>query len=154
MNILICGHRAYAAHGLAMLLEKAGHRVICFSRGVEGKKDNIISGKVKNIDTNRFLDEKIDVIINFILLENGTLQDNIDYAAALCRLSKKKQVRKLIHLSSISSYPNDVHIITDQTEMDHNASLKGRYGAMKVVVDEYLIHERETNKLPLVLFRP
>lgn len=154
MNILICGHRAYAARGLASLLEDAGHRLICFSRGSEGRERNVVTGDVKRIDENPFISENIDVIVNFILLKDCTPQDNIEYTAALCRFAKKHQVTKLIHLSSISSYPNDATIITDRTEMDHDASLKGKYGALKVLIDEYLVHERDTEGLPVVLFRP
>lgn len=154
MNILICGHRAYAARGLAPLLENAGHKVVCFSRGSEGKDGNIITGDVKSIDRNPFIEWDIDVIVNFILLKDGTPQDNIEYISALCRLAKKHHVAKLIHLSSISSYPNDAAVITDNTEMDHNAMLKGKYGSLKVLVDEYLIREREMYGLPVILLRP
>ena len=154
MNILICGHRAYAARGLVSLLENAGHEVICFSRGEVYREENVITGDVKAIDQNPFFKEHIDVIVNFILLKDGTPQDNIEYAAALCRLARKQNVARLIHLSSISSYPNDVTLITDKTEMDHKAGMKGGYGALKVLVDEYMIHERDAHRLPVVLFRP
>lgn len=154
MNILICGHRAYAARNLKEHLKQAGHTVICFSRGELKREGDVVTGLVNEIDTNPLLLDEIDVVINFILLKNGTLEDNLAYIEALCRFCEKRKVKKLIHLSSISSYPNETELITEETGIDHNYALKGNYGAQKVLIDEYLIKQRDERRLPLVFLRP
>lgn len=154
MNILICGHRAYAARNLEERLKQAGYTVICFSRGEVKRENNVVTGLVTEIDTNPLLPNEIDVVINFILLKNGTFKDNLAYIEALCRFCEKRKVKRLIHLSSISSYPNDTELITEDTEIDHNYRLKGNYGAQKVLIDKYLIKQRDEKGLPLVFLRP
>lgn len=154
-TVLLCGHRAYAARGLAELLQGAGYRVLCFSRGAEKRNGNVVTGNVLNVGKNPYLcEERIDIVINFIMLKDGSAEDNISYISALCQLAVNKHVERFVHLSSISSYPNDVKVITDETEMDCNANLKGGYGARKVVVDAYLMQQRDSANLPVILIRP
>ena len=157
MKILICGHRAFAAKGLVGLLKSKGHDVFCFSRGKgggEGIEGNAVFGRVDQIDKNQYLNEHFDVVVNFILLKDDTFENNLAYIEALCRFCKEKNVGKLIHLSSISSYPNDASTIDEDTDIDHKYQLKGGYGALKVLVDEYLIKQRDEEKLPVVFVRP
>lgn len=154
MNILICGHRAFAARNLKELLKQAGHTVICFSRGEVKREGDVVTGLITEIDTNPLLLEEIDVVINFILLKNGSFEDNLAYVEALCRFCEKRKVKKLIHISSISAYPNEAKLITEETEIDHNYRLKGGYGAQKVLIDEYLIKQRDERGLPIIFLRP
>ncbi|WP_273164011.1 NAD-dependent epimerase/dehydratase family protein [Bacteroides fluxus] len=154
MNILICGHRAFAARNLKERLKQIGHTVICFSRGEEKREGDTVTGLITQIDTNPLLLEEIDVVINFILLKKESFEDNLAYIEALCRFCKKKKIKKLIHISSISVYPNEAELITEETEIDHNYRLKGGYGAQKILIDEYLIKQRDEKGLPLILLRP
>ena len=92
-TVLLCGHRAYAARGLTELLQGAGYRVVCFSRGAEERDGDVVTGNVLRVDENPCLkEEKIDVIINFIVLKDGTAEDNVAYISALCRFAKNKCV--------------------------------------------------------------
>lgn len=91
-TILICGHRAYAARGLKKELEKAGHNVFEYSRGDIARKDNTITGPVLDIDKNPLLTENIDVVINFIILQQKSLDENIAYIDALLRFCTAKGV--------------------------------------------------------------
>ena len=66
-NILICGHRAYAAHGLKEVLTECGHNVFEFSRGDNYDTDYVISTrelirifKETGIDLKELEDEDFD----------------------------------------------------------------------------------------------
>lgn len=148
MKILICGHRAYAARGLEALLKSKGYDVLSFSRSKDGKDNStnlptderIITGNVLEVDKNPYLlSENINVIINFILMEGTSEEYNLRYMEALCHLADKVGAQKLIHMSSISCYANDEKLITENTSIDVHPELKGRYGAVKVKVDNFLL---------------
>ena len=153
MKILICGHRAYAAKGLCSELENKGYEVVCFSRGEQKKEGNVITGNVLEIDNNHYLiNDKFDVIINFILLADASINDNIRYISALCNLADKTETKKLIHMSSISCYPNDSALISANTAIDSHPEFKGYYGALKINVDNYLLNRK--SKFKVVMMRP
>ena len=155
MNILICGHRAFAARGLADKLSHSGHEVLCFSRGEVMENDNVITGPVDKIDCNPFLvNKKIDAIINFIVLKDRSLDENQAYIDSLVRMAKTHNVSKFIQISSISSYPNDAKIIDENTAIETDGSLKGAYGSLKVGVDQSLIGAKCKLGLPVVFVRP
>src|SRR5207249_3024913 len=46
VRTLLCGHRSFAARGLAEALEGAGHQVVRFSRGEVGRAQRSVSGPV------------------------------------------------------------------------------------------------------------
>lgn len=161
MRILVCGHRAYAARGLVKLLQSKGYDVVCFSRDKEGKEtvttmpkgERNVTGNVLKIDENTYLlSEKIDVIINFILLEDASEEDNLRYAEALCRFASKIRAKKLIHMSSISCYANDERLISERTSIDPHPEMKGRYGTIKIKVDNILEGFKMDTRL--VMMRP
>lgn len=96
--------------------------------------------------------EKFDVIINFILLADKGIDDNLRYISALCNLAEKTKTKKLIHMSSISCYPNDSVLISGKTAIDSHPELKGYYGALKINVDNYLLNRISTYKV--IMMRP
>ena len=153
-TILICGHRAYAARGLKKELEKAGHNVFEYSRGDIARKDNTITGPVLDIDKNPLLTENIDVVINFIILQQKSLDENIAYIDALLRFCTAKGVKRLIQISSISSYPNDATLIKEDTLAETNLSKKGGYGIIKSAVDNRLEEAKRNVSFDIIFVRP
>lgn len=151
-TVLICGHRAYAAKGLKALLERKGHHVLEFSRGELGREGRVVVGPVTEIDKNPYFVENVDFVVNFILLQNGTVEENCDYINALVRFCKQKNVKRLIQISSISSYSNDTLLITEATPVDNRPELKGGYGVLKVVADKEL--EKNSGVVPVSFVRP
>lgn len=153
-RILICGHRAYAARGLKKVLEKQGHMVMEFSRGEVKREGNIITGPVLEMDKNPLFTEVIDVVVNFILLQQGTAKENEDYMVALLNFCKLHSVKRLIQISSISSYPNDAPLIKEDTPTEKRVELKGGYGIIKAAADKLL--EMNKNKVPfdIIFVRP
>jgi len=137
-RILICGHRSFAAQGLVERLQTAGHQVICFSRGEEGEKDDLVTGPVDRIDVNPHLSGAYDTLINYILLKEESAERNLAYLEAVTRFCLAHGVKHLIHISSMSVYPGSRQLITEQTPMETNALQKGNYGALKVISDQFL----------------
>ena len=154
MVILICGHRAYAARGLKAHLEQEGHQVLEFSRGEVMRKDNIIYGPVLEIDNNPMISEYIDVVINFIILQNDSIDHNEQYIHALLSFCQKRGVKSLIQISSISSYPNETLLINEDTPIDQKTEYKGPYGKIKAVVDQKLEKEKNKFSYEIVFVRP
>jgi len=139
-NILICGHRSFAAQGLEIMLQKAGHNVIKFSRGGISKKDNTITGPISQFyDNPHFRDIEIDIIVNYILLSDESLKKNETYLKDLLQLCKEKSVKYLIQISSISSYKDKIRKVDEESEIERDPANKGSYGSIKVAQDVYLM---------------
>lgn len=155
MKILICGHRSYAARTFKEKLEKAGHEVWCFSRGEILEEGNVITGPVLEMDKNPYLKVvTVDVVVNFILLDGQSVDDNLKYIDALCRWCEHAGVKRIVHMSSISVLPNSVSQINEDTPIDVHPELKGNYGAVKVAVDNQLLRWEKMSGIPVVLVRP
>ncbi len=98
-KILVCGSTSFAANGIVQRLTALGHDVLTFNRGEENKVGNSITGPVKSISTNRFIDDRIDIIINYLLVKNASVEENIEYISDLLALCKKANTKHLIHFS-------------------------------------------------------
>lgn len=155
MKVLICGHRSYAARNFKDKLEKAGHEVWCFSRGTVKESYHVVTGSVMEMDKNPFLKAiSIDIVVNFILLDGQPVEDNLKYIDALCKWCELVGVKRLVHMSSISVLPNSVSQVNEETPIDSNPELKGKYGAVKVAVDNKLLQWEKQSGIQVVLVRP
>lgn len=104
MRYLLCGHRSFAARGLAEALESAGHQVVRFSRGPAEAGGSIVGGPVEGLAENPGLQGRFDAVVNYIVLKDETVDSNARYAEALLRLCAARSVPHLVHISSISVY--------------------------------------------------
>lgn len=91
--------------------------------------------------------------MNFIFLQNGTIKENEDYISSLLKFCEKHRVGRLIQISSISSYPNSASIISEDSPIDLNIELKGRYGQMKVAADFKLEQASKKFKVNVIFVR-
>lgn len=154
MKILICGHRSYAARNFKEKLEKSGHEVWCFSRGNTCINGRVVSGPVMELDKNPFLTGiSIDVVVNFILLDNQSVEDNLKYVDALCKWCEREGVKRLVNMSSISVLPNSAENIDEETPIDTRPELKGNYGAVKIAVDTKLQEWGKTSSVKVIFVR-
>lgn len=153
-TILICGHRSYAARGLKKLLEKKGHQVLCFSRGEEKREGDVITGPVVDIMSNKHFKEPIDVVINFILIQNGDAKVNENYMTSLLMFCERRHVKRLIQISSISSYPNDAELIKESSPTETRMERKGHYGLIKSAADGVMERAIGHTDMEIVLARP
>jgi nucleoside-diphosphate-sugar epimerase len=152
-RVLVCGHRSFAAQGLVEKLTQAGHHVVCFTRGNVAVNDYVVTGPVYQLATNPHLGGSFDVVINYILIKEGTVQDNIDYIDSLLHFCGEHQVKHLIHLSSISVYDAKVHLVTEDAKIETEPHRKGSYGALKVASEQRILHQLPP-EIKLSLIRP
>lgn len=153
-NILILGSSSFIATGLSNILKKI-YNVDSFKRGTEQKADNIIYGNVYNLSKNPYLNKDYDVVINFIIIKNGDVSENIKYIDSVLDFCKSHQVKKLIHFSSIMVYNYALKEVNENTEIESlKNTIKSGYGEIKIGVDQYLIQQKENLPFELVLVRP
>lgn len=137
----MCGHRSFVASGFEKLLESNGVEYDLFSRGGEGRQGNVVLGDVMRMSDNQCLDT-YDTVVNFIILKDQSIEENLKYMKSLVAFCKKAGVRHLIQISSISVYSSSLEYVDETTPIDPNGELKGSYGSLKVAVDKYLQSEQ------------
>ena len=140
-KVLICGHRSFVASGIEKLLNAECIEYDVFSRGEEKRCGNIVTGDVLKMAKNAFLDT-YDMVVNFIIIKDKSIEDNIAYIKSLIDFCKKVGVKNLIHISSISVYPADVDYVDEESPIESNPVKKGTYGSVKVAVDQYLMSQK------------
>jgi nucleoside-diphosphate-sugar epimerase len=156
MRVLICGHRSFAARGLATLLRDAGHDVTCFSRGPVGESTSgerrTVTGPVDQIHANPHLHGKqFDAVVNYIMLKDEPIPPNLAYLDSLLQLIREQRIPHLVHISSISSYKGNVRVVTEDAPLEKEFEKKGSYGSIKAATDDYVIrHVPKETKLSLV----
>ncbi len=151
-KVLICGHRSFVATGLGKELDKAGITYDCFSRGEEKRDGNVVTGDVLAMANNACLDE-YDTVINYIILKEQSVEDNISYIKSLLDFCKKKKVKHLLQISSISVYPNEAVVVTESSDIEKDYHNKGGYASIKVAVDHYLM-EHSVEGMTVSFIRP
>ena len=142
-KILILGSRSFAATGLYELLTDAGLKVKCFDRGPINENIDFISSPVLELNKNKYLIKNFDVVINFILLKDQDIQDNLKYIESVIEYCKQNQVKRLLHISSLSVYPNYSKWINENSEIENDVDSKGAYSSIKIAVDKYLLGIKE-----------
>lgn len=81
-KVLICGHRSFVATGLMKELENNGISYDCFSRGEVKHDGDVVTGNVMNMADNDLLAE-YDTVVNYIILKEQSVEDNIAYIQSL-----------------------------------------------------------------------
>lgn len=154
-KILILGAHSFVASGLFNKLESSGYAVHDFSRGTEKKNENHIFGDYTNIANNRFLDSAYDIVINFAVLKNKSVTDNVNYIKSLVRFCKTHKVKRLIHFSSIMAYSYQLEEVNENSPIESLAeTYKKGYGELKIATDQYLLGIKDTLPFETVLVRP
>ncbi len=155
VRILIFGSRSFVGYGLAATLERNGHQVNLFSRGREGKEDDVIYGDYLHVGENPYFSAEYDAVINLAILKDQSTEDNLQYIHSLVDFCKSHKVQKLIHFSSIMVYDYQAAVVDENTPAETQSVTRKRgYGEIKVAVDEYLLAVRDSLPFELVLVRP
>lgn len=154
-NILILGANSFVASGFYKLLDMNKYHVYLFSRGTENRCNNKITGDYLTISKNKLLDNNYNVVINFAVLKDKTLNDNINYIKEVIEFCKNHNVKKLIHFSSIMAYKYDLEEVNETTKIETlDNTLKKGYGEFKIGVDQYLLNLKEEVPFEIILVRP
>lgn len=155
MKVLLCGHRSMASRGLIdSLSSKENVEIDCFSRGKIQKDGNIITGDVFNMVDNPFLSKTYDVVVNFIIIEDGfSIEKNLEYLKSLVAFCSLHGVKKLVHISTISVYPNTASYINESSHIENDSIKKGIYASMKLECDKYLMQCKDKG-FKIVFVRP
>lgn len=145
-KILICGATSFVANGLKELLLQNGYRVDSFGRN---------NGSYLEIDRYEGLSKHYDAVINYAVLKNQSMEENVRYIEALVRMCKEHGVKKLIHFSSIMVYNYHLVRLDENSPIDTvKDTLMEGYGKIKIAVDEYINSIKASLSFEVVLVRP
>ena len=146
VKILICGATSFVAQGFKDMLLQRGYEVDTFGRR---------NGNYLEIDKCGTLAARYDTVVNFAVLKDQSLEDNVAYAKALISMCKAKGVKMLIHFSSIMVYNYHLGHVDEYSPMDSVAdTMMEGYGKIKIAVDEYLNAVKEDLPFEVVMVRP
>lgn len=145
-KILICGATSFVAKGFKELLIQQGFDVDTF-----GRKD----GSYLEIDKNPRLADRYEAVVNFAVLKDQSIEDNVSYMKSLVEMCKQKQVKKLIHFSSIMVYNYHLGKLDENSPIDTvaNTMMEG-YGKIKIACDEFLNSIKQSLPFEVVMVRP
>lgn len=145
-KILICGATSFVAKGFKELLIQQGFDVDTF-----GRKD----GSYLEIDKNPLLADSYEAVVNFAVLKDQNIEDNVSYMKSLVEMCKQRQVKKLIHFSSIMVYSYHLGKLDENSPIDTvaNTMMEG-YGKIKIASDEFLNSVKQSLPFEVVMVRP
>lgn len=145
-KILICGATSFVAKGFNELLIQQGFDVDTF-----GRKD----GSYLEIDKNPMLADSYEAVVNFAVLKDQNIENNVSYMKSLVEMCRQKHVKKLIHFSSIMVYSYHLGKLDENSPIDTvaNTMMEG-YGKIKIACDEFLNSIKQSLPFEVVMVRP
>lgn len=145
-KILICGATSFVAKGFKELLIQQGFDVDTF-----GRKD----GSYLEIDKNPMLADSYEAVVNFAVLKDQNIENNVSYMKSLVEMCRQKHVKKLIHFSSIMVYSYHLGKLDENSPIDTvaNTMMEG-YGKIKIACDEFLNSIKQSLPFEVVMVRP
>lgn len=154
-QVLIFGKNSFVASGIDKYIGSNGYEIDFFSRGDEGKTDNVIYGKIENVGSNSYFAQQYDSVINYIVLKDKGVEENIEFIQTLLDFCVKYKVKKLIHFSSIMVYDYREKYVDELTLIESSIkTYKKGYGEIKIAVDEYLQSMKGRYAFEIILVRP
>lgn len=145
-KILICGATSFVAKGFKELLIQQGFDVDTF-----GRKD----GSYLELDKNPMLADSYEAVVNFAVLKDQNIENNVSYMKSLVEMCRQKHVKKLIHFSSIMVYSYHLGKLDENSPIDTvaNTMMEG-YGKIKIACDEFLNSIKQSLPFEVVMVRP
>lgn len=140
MKILILASSSFAATGLPESLTAAGHEVWTFNRSAIPKATaHDLAGNYDQLGaiTTQAM-TSCDVLINYAIVKNGTIEQNIAMADAVMDAARRLEVKRFIHISSISVLPSITGTINENA-VAVEARWKGIYSRVKASVEAHVV---------------
>ena len=154
-KVLFIGRTAFIAKELDSKLVNQPITPLWFSRGKEVAVGNIVYGEISELLQNKYLINKVDVIVNFSVLKDADFDENLKFIQLLFKLAKKMEVKRFIHISSMMVYPSNIETVTELSEIDnYKTTLKGQYARIKMCVDDWIIKNKAAHNFEVSLLRP
>jgi hypothetical protein len=152
---ILFGKNAFVAKGLSEILDVDKFQVDWFSRGVNSRSGNIIFGSTATLLNNEFFQDRYDILVNFVILKNQSIEENIQFIDSLLKFAALKGISKLIHFSSVMVYPYESKMIDENSQIeDFSRTIKGHYAQIKIAVDDYILKESQKYDFEVSLVRP
>jgi hypothetical protein len=152
---ILFGKNAFVAKGLSEILDEDKFQVDWFSRGVNSRSGNIIFGSTATLLANEFFQDRYDILVNFVILKDQSIEENIQFIDSLLKFAALKGISKLIHFSSVMVYPYESKMIDENSHIeDFSRTTKGHYAQIKIAVDDYILKESQKYDFEVSLVRP
>lgn len=152
---ILFGKNSFVAKGLSEILNEDKFQVDWFSRGINSRDDNIIFGSNATLLANKFFQDRYDILVNFVILKDQSIEENIQFIDRLLKFAALKGISKLIHFSSVMVYPYESKMIDENSQIeDFSRSNKGNYAQIKIAVDDYILKESQKYNFEISLVRP
>lgn len=152
MKILVLASSSFAARNLPAALLAAGHEVWTFNRSqIESAGPRDLHGGYDRLAeiTGTAMDGVCDVLINFAIVKNGSIEENISLTDQVMQAAQKLHVRRFIHISSISVLPSITGVLNEDAEAVE-ARWKGIYSRVKAAVEGHIIDTWREGDLDVV----
>lgn len=151
MKILLLASSSFAATGLLDQLRAARHEVWTFNRSAlpqAGSRD--LAGAYDKLgDIAHAEMQECDVLINYAIVKNGTIEQNIRMTDLIMEAARRLGVKRFIHISSISVLPSITGTV-DEDVSAVDAKWKGSYSRVKAAVEQHIIAQWKTGELDIV----
>lgn len=151
MKILLLASSSFAATGLSESLRAAGHDVWTFNRSKPssaGPQD--LSGSYAYLaDIAAGAMETAEVLINYAIVKNGSIEENIEMADLVMNAARRLGVKRFIHISSISVLPSITGTLNEDA-LAVEAQWKGIYSRVKAAVETHILQRWKDNELYVV----
>jgi nucleoside-diphosphate-sugar epimerase/predicted dehydrogenase len=141
MRILVLASSSFAAMNLPTALRAAGHDLWTFNRGQLGNPgpQDLHGSYERLIEIVRAAHAgEFDVLINYAIVKNGTIEQNITLADQIMTAARALSVRRFVHISSISVLPSITGPL-DEDAVAVEARWKGIYSRVKAAVESHVI---------------
>ena len=152
MKILVLASSSFAAMNLPAALRAAGHEVWTFNRGrIDNAGTVDLHGGYDQLGSMAAaaMSGSCDVLINYAIVKNGTIEQNIALTDQIMQAARSLGVRRFIHISSISVLPSITGPLNEDAEAVE-ARWKGIYSRVKAAVEKHVIESWKHADLDVV----
>ena len=153
MKIFVVGSGSFAAQGLTVLLQNKGHEVWSLNRRPErilGERG--LAGSLAGTAEYAAQLEGCDVAINYLLMKDASLQQNLLFLEQLNLLLREIKCRRFIHISSVSVLAPVNGTVTEKDEPPGDFRQKGGYARLKMATEHWVTDN--VSHCELVIVRP